>query len=516
MEIKPVFVTARSIMFEVIEDANYFTEEYEILVNDIVVSKSDRVIETIYDLKPDTTYMVQIRRGMFISNSMQIHTKYEFVTLNVRDFGAKGDGITDDTASIQATIMCCPKDGRVYINNGIYKFTNLFLKSNLILEIDKDATLSAFTDKSHIPILPGRVESYDEEKEYLIGSWEGNPLTSFASLITGISVENVVICGRGTIDGCADFQNWWDKEKRKHDPARPRMVFLNHCRNVTLQGLTIMNSPAWNLHPYFSENLKFLGLSIFSPSKSHNTDGLDPESCRNVDIIGVHFSVGDDCIAIKSGKIYMGKTYKTPSSNIMIRQCFMENGHGAITVGSEIAAGVKEITATDCLFINTDRGLRIKTRRGRGKDSVLDEITFKRIKMDQVRTPFVINSFYYCDPDGKTDYVATKEALPIDERTPEIRRIHIQDVLCDHVHVAACYFYGLPEKKIEEITMENVRFNYAEDAKPGTAAMMKGCDPTSKMGIFIRNASRVILKNVILNGNEGKNIDIAGVEDVEY
>ncbi|MBE5961586.1 MAG: glycoside hydrolase family 28 protein, partial [Lachnospiraceae bacterium] len=236
----------------------------------------------------------------------------------------------------------------------------------------------------------------------------------------------------------------------------------------------------------------------------------------NVDIIGVHFSVGDDCIAIKSGKIYMGKTYKTPSSNIMIRQCFMENGHGAITVGSEIAAGVKEITATDCLFINTDRGLRIKTRRGRGKDSVLDEITFKRIKMDQVRTPFVINSFYYCDPDGKTDYVATKEALPIDERTPEIRRIHIQDVLCDHVHVAACYFYGLPEKKIEEITMENVRFNYAEDAKPGTAAMMKGCDPTSKMGIFIRNASRVILKNVILNGNEGKNIDIAGVEDVEY
>ena len=101
---------------------------------------------------------------------------------------------------------------------------------------------------------------------------------------------------------------------------RPRLFFLSHSQNVTLCGVTFKNSPSWTLHPYFSDNLKFYGVTINNPSDSPNTDGLDPESCKNVDIVGVKFSLGDDCIAVKSGKIYMGKKYKTPSENIHIRQ----------------------------------------------------------------------------------------------------------------------------------------------------------------------------------------------------
>lgn len=116
---------------------------------------------------------------------------------------------------IQAAILSCPKNSRVLVPKGTYKFTNLFLKSNMILELEEGAVLSAFTDKTKLPVLPGRVESYDERSEYLLASWEGNPLDSFASLITGIEVENVLICGKGTIDGCADFDNWWNTEKEK-------------------------------------------------------------------------------------------------------------------------------------------------------------------------------------------------------------------------------------------------------------------------------------------------------------
>lgn len=108
-------------------------------------------------------------------------------------------------------------------------------------------------------------------------------------------------------------------------------------------------------------------MKLISPKNSPNTDGCDPESCENVDILGVYFSVGDDCIAIKSGKIYMGRTYKTPSSGFNIRNCSMNFGHGAVVLGSEMSGGIRDIKVSQCIFNQTDRGLRIKTRRGRGK-----------------------------------------------------------------------------------------------------------------------------------------------------
>lgn len=515
MKYQVILVTSRSFVIEHLSDGYYNTEEYDIYLNDIKILTSNKMVQTVYDLKVDTEYKIQLQRGDDVSEVISIRTKSEYVTLDVRDFGAKGDGVTDDTKAIQAAIMCCPKDSRVYIASGVYKFTNLFLKSDLIFEISKDAVLLGIPDPKLYPILPGRVESYDEQDEYLIASWEGNPIDSYASLITGMYVENVLICGEGTIDGGSDFDSWWDQEKRRKNPAvRPKMLFLNHCKNVTLQGITVKNSPSWNLHPYFSQTIKFIDIRLESPSKSHNTDGIDPESCTDVEIVGVYFSVGDDCIAIKSGKIYMGKKYKTPSKDIIIRHCYMKKGHGAVTIGSEIGAGVDNIVVKNCFFDDTDRGLRIKTRRGRGEDSVLHNIIFEDIKMDHVRTPFVVNSFYYCGPDGKTEYVASKEPLEVDERTPSVKTLIFKNIKCSNSHVAGAYFYGLPEKKIERIIMENIHITYAKEAKAGTAAMMTGCNVTSKQGIYIRNVNHLSLKNVVVEGNSGEVFDMEGVDEI--
>jgi Endopolygalacturonase len=500
-----IFSSARSVTIELLNMGIYETAiAYEIFIDGILRKETNKIVTSIYGLNPATTYEIAIKYKGEIS-SFFVTTKKEFVTLNVKDFGAKGDGKKDDTGAIQAAILSCPPKSRVYIPQGIYKITSLFLKSNLILEIGENAVLSAFTERSKFAILPGVIQSYDEEGEYNLGSWEGNPLDTFASIITGIHVENVVICGQGMIDGCTDFDNWWKHTATKEGGAfRPRMIFLNHCENIILQGITVQNSPSWNIHPYFTNYFKAINIKVLGPADSCNTDGLDPESCNDVEIVGCYFSVGDDCIALKSGKIYMGKKLKTPSQKIRIRQTCMRDGHGAITLGSEIAAGVNDLKVENCLFLNTDRGLRIKTRRGRGKDSILDKIEFKNIIMDHVKAPFVANSFYFCDPDGRGSYVGTLEALPVDDRTPILGSFKFTNISCTNCHFTGAYIHGLPEQKIKSIIMENVNISYCEEAQSGEAAMMLACEPTCKQGIFIHNAEQVILRDVSVTGNEGE------------
>ena len=317
-----LFLTSRKAMIEVEDFGIWNTNEpYEIWLNGEKYMESDRATQTIKNLKPDTDYEIQIKSKNDSSEITVIHTDYEFVTLDVKRFQAVGDGIHDDTAAIQAAIMACPAQSRVWIPKGIYKVYSLFLKSNICIDLDDEAVFSGTIDRKMIPVLPGMIQSYDEEKEYNLGSWEGNPLDCFASMITGIGVSNVVITGGGVLDGNAANDNWWEDDRAKIIAFRPRMIFLNNCENVTVHGLTVQNSPSWNLHPYFSRKIRFLDLTILNPWDSPNTDGMDPESVNGLEVIGVHFSLGDDCIAVKSGKYYMGHKYKEPSQNLEIGQC---------------------------------------------------------------------------------------------------------------------------------------------------------------------------------------------------
>ncbi len=513
MQIKVLFKTARCVTLEIRDGSIFHTDRrYDIYVNSKWYGTTDRVITSIYDLKPGTGYTVRV-------GEVETHVKTdpEFVTLNVRDFGAKGDGVQDDTAYIQAAVMACPKDSRVLVPEGVYRVTSIFLKDDLRLELGKGAVLSAITDRSKFPIFPGMIESYDEEDEYNLGTWEGNPLPMFTGILTGVGCKHVVVYGQGIIDGnsSAEPGNWWYDAKRMRTAWRPRMVFLNRCKDVIMEGITVQNSPSWNIHPYFSEQLRFINLKVQNPADSPNTDGLDPESCRDVEVVGVYFSLGDDCIAIKSGKIYMGSKYKIPCQKILIHQCCMRDGHGSITLGSEMAGGIKDVVVKNCRFLNTDRGLRIKSRRGRGQDAVIDRIHFENIMMDHVMTPFVINCFYNCDPDGHSEYVSSKERLPVDERTPEIKELMFTDIEATNCHVAAAYMYGLPEMKIRRVIMDNVHIYFAKDAVSGLPAMMDGLGECSRRGIFAENVKNLILHDVSVNGCEGEAFILNHIDKLE-
>lgn len=515
MNLQCLFVSGRSAALMIEDGGLYETlKPYRLVLSGEERGTVSRVITSVYGLWPDTDYTAEVYDGQTLVGSVSFRTRTESYTLNVRRFGAVGDGVHDDTTAIQTAITCCPADGRVLIPRGCYLVTPLFLKSHIRIEFAKGAELMLQTDRSLFPILPGRIERTDETDEYNLGSWEGNPLDMYAAMITGVGVEDVCLYGEGIIDGQAQCGDWWVNPKVRRGAWRGRLLFLNRCKHIDVQGLTFCNSPAWNLHPYFSDDLKFLDISVNAPANSPNTDGFDPESCRRVTLAGAHFSLGDDCIAIKSGKIYMGSTFKTPCEDIDIAHCLMENGHGGVTVGSEMAGGVIRVRVHDCLMRNTDRGLRVKTRRGRGKDGVIDDIVFERVKMEHVVSPVVINCLYFCDPDGHSEWVQSREKQPVDESTPRVGSIVFRHVRAEHCEACAGYFLGLPERPIEEVLLEDVVFTYAAHGKSMAPAMAEGVEPCTRRGLIAKYVDKVILRGVTFDGQNGEPLDCEQVNQV--
>lgn len=499
---KLIFKSSRSFTFELDNQAIYYSDRaFDVFLNDTLVLRDVKTnVFSIYNLMPNQKYTVRLA-----DFEATFKTESESLSMNIMDFGAKGDGLSEDTMPIQTAILAAPKDARILIPKGTYLVGPIFLKSHITLELEKGATLLYLTDRNKYPILPARFSKPDGSF-FELASWEGVAAPQYASMITGLNVENVKIIGEGVFDGNAQNSDWWVKHKVMRGAWRPNGLFLVHSKQVALQGVTIKNTPSWNLHPYFSQHIDFIDLKIESPKDSPNTDGCDPESCTDVRIIGIDFSVGDDCIALKSGKIELGRTYKQPCERVIIRNCMMKYGHGAVVLGSEMSGGMKDIEVSQCYFLDTDRGLRIKTRRGRGKDAVIDGITFNNIYMKGVLTPLVMNMYYYCDDDGKTEYVWSKEALPVDDRTPFLGSFTFKNMVCDDVHVAAGFFYGLPEQPIRSIELENIKFSYALNPEPGIPAMMSFLDPRTKQGLYFNYVNEVKLNNVSIHGQSGEKV----------
>src|SRR5688572_16965912 len=386
-----------------------------------------------------------------------LHSKAQLF-YNVLSYGAKNDSSKIATKAIAAAISAASKKGggTVYFPAGKYLTGPIHLKSNITIFIDAGAELH-FSD------------NFDDYLPFVESRYEGVDLKSFSPLFYAYKAENISIIGRGLINGHG--KKWWDyvlgfKEGPTRnnyqkifdslnkdillpdDPRQMKKGFLRppfiqpmYCKNVLIEGITIINSPFWTVNPEFCENVTITGITINNPP-SPNTDGINPESCKYVHISNCHISVGDDCITIKAGKDIPGRTKAAPAQNYTITNCTMLSGHGGVVIGSEMSGDVKNIVISNCIFDGTDRGIRIKSTRGRG--GIVEDIRVDNIIMKNIRDQaFVLDMEY-----------SRTEKEPVSERTPRFRNIRISNVTA--YTKQAALINGLEEMPVEDVSFNDI------------------------------------------------------------
>lgn len=511
--IRMLYVSAVSACFERVNDSPYYAPApFAVYLDGAEHCTAKTNVFSLFDLTPDTAYTLTLSDE---GSPFCFRTRGETFAVSVKDFGAVGDGVHEDTSAIQSALDFLPPGGRLILPAGTYLTLPLRLKSHTTLELKKGATLLGSPDREKYPILPGEVTDPVTGESRIFGTFEGLIQPMYQALLSAQNAEGIQVVGEGTIDGNAQNSDFWT-DFRSFPAARPRLVSLLHCKKVVFHGVTAQNAPSWNFHPFHSERLGFYDISVFAPKDSPNTDAMDPEACDGVEIFGCRFSVGDDCIAIKSGKIELARRFDWPALHHTVRNCLMEYGHGAVTLGSETAMGVRELTVSQCFFRQTDRGLRIKTRRGRGEKCDITDIAFENIRMDGVLTPVVVNMWYNCcDPDRFSEYVWSRQQLPVDQRTPHLGSFRFSNMVCTGAQAAACYIDGLPERPIDAVTLENVSVSFDPNAKPSVPAMQNFARERCKLGLYFENVGEVKLHNVRVTGADGDEVVAPGCGHVE-
>ncbi|MCM1543410.1 MAG: glycoside hydrolase family 28 protein [Blautia sp.] len=499
-----LLVTPTSVSVELENNDCYSTAPFEVLLNGSSLGMREHNSFSLYGLEPDRDYELKI---MWKTGNESV----SFHTLNRREIvyhSPKDGGTEDDTAGIQQAIDLLKPDEFLTIR-GVYKAVSLFLRDGLILQLPKGSRLVGETDRTVFPIL----SAHEERNGIALGAWEGCADDSFASILTGIGVKNVCIYGQGVVDCNAQSGDWWIDHRAKRIARRPRGIFLHTCENIALEGITVCNTPSWNQHPFYSRNLKYINMKLLNPADSPTTDGIDPESCDNVLIVGVQISVGDDCIAIKSGKIDFARRYHTPSSRIIIRNCLMEYGHGGVTLGSENSGGIRDVLVTNCIFRRTDRGLRIKSQRGRGSLAVIRDIAFRNIRMEDVKSPFVINAFYKAGNDAYDERFLREYQEPTG-LTPAFQGFTFENIICEKVSYGVGFFLGLPESMLEKVALRNISVSYKPNASPGQMAMTAWKEEFLHAGFVCENVKLLELEQVHFADEPGRKYILNNVTEV--
>jgi len=418
---------------------------------------------------------------------------------NVRAHGAVGDGQTLDSRAIQGVVDACAEQGggTVFLPAGQYLTGSLFLRNNITLQLDAGAVILGSENPEDYPIIHSR--------------WEGMHQDTYAPLIGGDHVQNIAVTGRGTIDGRGAI--WWKAKKEKtlvH--PRPRLISFSDCNNILVEGITAVNSPSWTVNPIHCQNVNIHAITIINPADSPNTDGINPDSCRLVRISDCYVSVGDDCITIKSGTEHEHPDRYAPCRDITITNCTLERGHGGVVIGSEMSGGVKNVVISNCVFIGTDRGIRIKSRRGRG--GTIEDIRVSNLIMDGVLCPFTMNLYYHIGERGNLD-VSDKNPRSINDGTPRLRRIHFSHITAREVKHAAGFLYGLAEMPLEDISLSDISISISDEADSGYPEMADDIPSMSQAGFFIRTARRIRLEHVQVTGQRGSAFDIDDSTEVE-
>jgi polygalacturonase len=331
----------------------------------------------------------------------------------VTRFGGVGDGTHDNTDAFRRAVAACHEagGGRVTVPAGRWLTGPIHLRSNVNLHVQRGATVAFSRDPAaYLPAVFTR--------------WEGMEMMGYSPLIYAWEQENVAVTGEGTLDGQADETHWWPWKGGRNAPLpnqlaararlgemveagvpverrvfaegsylRPQFIQPYRCRNVLVEGVTIVNSPMWEIHPVLCTNVTVRGVRI--DTHGPNNDGCDPESCRDVLIEDCLFDTGDDCIAIKSGRNADGRRVDVPSENIVVRRCRMKEGHGGVTIGSEISGHVRNVFVEDCEMDSPvlDRALRFKNNALRG--GVLEHVYMRNVRVGEVADAVLSVDLYY-------------------------------------------------------------------------------------------------------------------------
>ena len=412
--------------------------------------------------------------------------------------GAKADGKTLNTTLINHTVdrLSQAGGGTLFFPAGTYLTGAIRLKSNITLELEAGATL-LFSD------------NFDDYLPFMEVRHEGVMMKSFSPLISAMDAENITIKGEGTLVG--QGKAWWTeffriyvdlekngmRELNKYQPLwerendvealyaetnedwhgtlkrrffRPPFIQPVRCRRVRIEGVKIINSPFWTVNPEFCDNVVVTGVTIHNVP-SPNTDGINPESCRNVHISDCHISVGDDCITLKSGRDAQARRLGVPCENITITNCTMLSGHGGVVIGSEMSGSVRKVTISNCVFDGTDRGIRIKSTRGRG--GVVEDIRVSNIIMSNIKREAVVLNLKYSEMPVE----------PMSERTPLFRDISISGLTAVGVKTPV-KIVGLEEAPVTDIILRDINVKNAREK------------------CIFENCERIRLTDVIVNGKE--------------
>jgi polygalacturonase len=384
----------------------------------------------------------------------------------ITDYGAKADGATDCTTAIRQAIAACNAagGGRVVVPAGIFLTGAIHLLSNVNLHLNSGATLKFSPDPAqYLPMVLTRFESIE--------------CMNYSPLIYAFGQDNIAVTGEGVLDGSASPTQWWDwlrgpdgqvvpnsrqsvdshllstlsdqgvpLEKRIFGAGhflRPNFIQPYHCRNVLIEGVTIRNSPMWEINPVLCTNVIVHGVNVDCPAGPNN-DGCDPECSRDVLVEDCVFHTGDDCIAIKSGRNDDGRRVGVAAENIIVRRCTMKDGHGGVVLGSEVSGGVRNVWEEDCQMDspNLERVARFKSNAVRG--GTMENIFLRNITVGQVAEAIVTVDFRY-EEGAQGPY------------KPVLRNVQLDHVTCAS-SPRVLYILGFPGAVIDGINFENCDF----------------------------------------------------------
>lgn len=444
------------------------------------------------------------QRGKEVAAAIELPVIPTDSVVRITDFGASqcADARTNANA-INAAIehASVSGGGRVFVPDGEWLTGPITLKSHVDLHIASGARLKFDTNPNlYLPVVRTR--------------WEGIDCYNLHPLIYANGATDVSITGEGTIDGQASTEFWWsmcgvarygykpgmlktnngdacsgrpllsameqgkvDAEKRImgiRDALRPQLINFYECQRVLIEGVTLRNSPFWVIHPCFVNDLTVRDLTIISHGP--NSDGCDPEGCRNVLIENCFFDTGDDCIAIKSGRNNDARAINIPTENVVVRNCRMKNGHGGVVVGSEIGSGFRNLWVEDCQMDSPelDRVIRIKTNPCRG--GVIEGINVRNVTVGQCKEAVLKINLDY-EPRENCD-----RSFP-----PVVKDVVIENVTSEKSKFGVLII-GLKEScNVKNITVENCKFNNVE----------KG----NKVTGLVEN---VQARNLIINGKKSE------------